>query len=357
MRFTILSLLAVLMVASLFLTGCSDPGVQAAQTERLKALEAQLTVILEKLEKSSRGGADRDVMARFDRRIGALESKVDDILTAMEFLAVDVDMIKRNTWETLKSIQTEQDGEEPEAPDEYRKLFDPAAREQLRTAAAAKGVRLLEDRVEVDGVVIQNRAMLEFLAVVMGGKEHEAIIAVTGNAEHGGQMPKGLAGMINASILALGFEKGTPVRASRDGKVLPPEGETIYIYIEWKGEDGKTVRARAEDLVYNLEKKEPMGRGKWVYVGSRFERDYATSAVVYMADLTGDLVATYSWPNTIIDNVTSEGSDDIYYTCLTPRIPEVGTKVALVFARKELKAKDFPSLELPEEDGGEGSGD
>ncbi len=357
MRLTALSLLSVTTVASLFLAGCSDPGVQVAQTKRLKALEVQLAVVLEKLDQSPRGRADADVVARLDRRIGALESKVDDILTAMEFLAVDVDMIKRNTWETLKSIQTEQDGEEPEAPAEYRKLFEPAAREQLRAAAAAKGVRLLEDRVEVDGVIIQNRAMLEFMAVVMGGKEHESIIAVTGNAEHGGAMPKGLAGMINASILALGFQKGTPVRASRDGKVLPPEGETIYIYIEWRGEDGKTVRARAEDLVYNLEKKQPMGRGKWVYVGSRFERDYATSAVVYMADLTGDLVATYSWPNTIIDNVTSEGADDIYYTCLTPRIPKIGTKVVLVFARKELEAKEFPSIELPEEDGSDGSDD
>ena len=356
MRLTILSLLAVVMVASLFLTGCSDPGVQAAQTERLKALEAQLTVILAKLEKSPRGGADGDVVARLDRRIAALESKVDDILTAMEFLAVDVDMIKRNTWETLKSFQTEQDGEEPEAPDEYRKLFDPEAREKLTQVAGEKGVRLFDDRVEVDGVIIQNKAMLEFLAVVMGGKEHESIIAVTGSAEHGGPMPRGLAGMINACILALGFTKGTPVRASRDGKVLPPEGETIHIYVEWKGEDGETIRARAEDLVYNLEKKEPMGHDKWVYVGSRFERDYATSAVVYMADLTGDLVATYSWPNTIIDNVTSEGADDIYYTCLTPRIPEIGTKITMVFAKKEMAAMEFPSLEIPEEDGGEESG-
>ena len=56
-------------------------------------------------------------------------------------------------------------------------------------------------------------------------------------------------------------------------------------------------------------------------------------------DLTGDLVATYSWPNTIVDNVTSEGSDDIYYTCLTPRIPEVGTKVTLVLAREEMEAE------------------
>jgi hypothetical protein len=359
MRWSLLNLFLIVAAASLFLTGCSDPRAQAQQAERMKALEAQLELVVQKLDQSPR--SDPDVVARLDRRMAELESNVDDILTAMEFLAIDVDGIKRNTWETLKFMQTEVDGDEPEAPDEYRRLFDPAAREKLKEVAAEKGVMLFDDRVEVAGLIIQNRAMLEFLAVVSGGKEHEAIIAVTGNSEHGKGMPKGLAGMVNACILALGFEKGTPVRASRDGKVLPPEGETIYVYVEWEGEGGKTVRARAEDLVYNLEKKKPMGRRKWVYVGSRFERDYGTSAVVYMADLTGDLVATYSWPNTVIDNVTSEGSDDVYYTCLTPRIPEIGTKITLVLSKQEMEAEEFPSIEFdereedPEENDGEGS--
>jgi len=347
MRWNVLSFLLVVVAASLLFTGCSDPSAQAGQGARLQALEEQLEAVVKTLEKSPR--ADRDLVARLNRRVAEMDMKLDDLLTAMEFLAVDVDGIKRNTWETLKAIQTPKDGEELEAPDEYRRLFDPEARGKLKDLAAEKGVRLLEDRVEVDGVIIQDRAMLEFLAVTSGGKEHESIIAVTGNSEHGGEMPRGLPGMINACILALGFEKGTPVRGSQDGKVLPPAGETIYIYVEWEGEGGRTVRARAEDLVYNLEKKEPMGRRKWVYVGSRFERDYATNAVVYMADLTGDLVATYSWPNTIIDNTTSEGSDDIYYTCLTPRIPKIGTKIALVFARQELEAEEFPSIELDEE--------
>ena len=85
--------------------------------------------------------------------------------------------------------------------------------------------------------------------------------------------------------------------------------------------------------------------------------DWADGETRYMADLTGDVVATYSWQNTIIDNTTSEGSEDIYYVCYTPRIPEPGTKVTLVIASDELTAKEFPKDDFEEgsaEDGGDG---
>jgi hypothetical protein len=128
----------------------------------------------------------------------------------------------------------------------------------------------------------------------------------------------------------------------------------IHIYLEWKGDDGEVVRARAEDLVYNAKTRTPMERGKWVYVGSRFERNQGTGETNYLADLTGDLVATYSWVTTIVDNTTSEGSDDTNYYCYTPRIPAIGTKVVLVFSKKELTAKEFPADDMSGEEDGDG---
>jgi hypothetical protein len=289
------------------------------------------------------------------RSMAAVQEKNGEILEAMEWLAIDVDNIKRNTWETMMSLQAEGGAPEPEAPESYRKLFDPETREALVKAAAKKGVRLTDDRVSVGGVIVQQRAALEFFAVTTGGKIHESVVAVTGNFDPEREgVPEGLAGMINACILALGYEKGTPVRTSRDRKVLPPQGMPINVYIEWKGEDGETVRARAEDLVYNAKTRKQMERGKWVYVGSRFERDHGTDKTNYLADLTGDLVATYSWVTTVVDNTTSEGSDDTNYYCYTPRIPEIGTKVDLVFSKKELAAKEFPEGDMAEEDDGEG---
>jgi hypothetical protein len=294
-----------------------------------------------KVLKEDREARQREFNA-LARRITGLEERVQDLLTAIEFLAVDVDAIKRTTWDLLQSRGAGDEAAEPEAPESYRRIFTPETRAALEKAAAEKGIRLLADRVEVPGVVVQNRAMLEFFAVAAGGKEHEAVVALLGSGgTEGGRRVEGLPSMLNACILALGYEKGTPVRTSPDGKVLPPQGETIRIYLEWDAEGGR-VRARAEDLVYNLRDKSPMARDKWVYVGSRFERNYATGEVVWVADLTGDVAATWSWPYTIIDNTTLEASDDSFFTCFTPRLPPVGTPVTFVVCRDPLPAKEFP---------------
>lgn len=280
-----------------------------------------------------------------------------DLRTEFEFLAAEVDGVKRNTWDLMQELKASgRISEEPVVPEKYRELFNPETRQALAEKAAEMGVRLLDDRVEVPGIVAQNRAMLEFFAVISGGKEHETVVALTGNFDREKRLPEGLAGMINACILALGYEKGEPVSATTDGKVVPPKGEPIHLYLEWKGEGGETVRARAEDLIYDLETKQAMKRDPWIYIGSRFEKNYGGSGTVYMADLTGDVVATYSWPNTIVDNTTLEAKDDIYYVCYTPRLPPIGTKVTMVFSREELPAKDFPEggMETPDEDGGSG---
>ncbi|MHC4469874.1 MAG: YdjY domain-containing protein [Planctomycetota bacterium] len=343
--------LQVLMLALLvvmFLIIDSRTGALRREVESLRADAAREIP-------GERTPPDRKELAAIQARLGRLEVKSQDVLDAMEFLAVDIDGIKRNTWEALQTVKAMRGNVEPEMPEDYKRLFEPETREALLKLASEKGVRLLEDRVEVDGVIIQQRAMLEFFAVISGGKEHESVVAVTGSYERDGERrPEKLGATINACILALGYERGSPVSVTPDGKVIPPKGTPIHIYVEWKDEKGETVRARAEDLVYNIDKERPMARDRWVYVGSRFEQNPMSGEAIYLADLTGDLVATYSWPNTIVDNTTSEAQDDIYYVCFTPRIPEVGTKVVLVFSKEPLPAKDFPEEEPVKDEGGSG---
>ena len=68
---------------------------------------------------------------------------------------------------------------------------------------------------------------------------------------------------------------------------------------------------------------------------------------------------------TTISGAASEGADDVYYVCYTPRIPKPGTQVTLVLSKDELPAKDFPDddgpddmsengAEEPSDDGGSG---
>jgi hypothetical protein len=349
-------ILVLALILAPVLSACTDVGAGASGDTAVRALAAELRKSQEEIRTTQ--AELKKYLRSVNARMADLQQKTDDVLTALEFLAVDIDAVKRNTWETLHAMQASEGNPEPEMPDDYKGLFEPETVEKVRKLAAEKGIALRESRVDVPAVVIQDRAMLEFFAVAAGGKEHEAVVALLGNVDPEGntRRAEGLPGMLNACLLALGYQKGTPVKVSRDGKVLPPEGEPIYLYIEWE-EDGKTVRARAEDLIYNIQREATMERGKWVYVGSRFERDFGSGEVIYMADVTGDVAATYSWPNTIIDNTTSEGQDDIYYRCFTGRIPKVGTRVTMVFSKKELSAKDFPPIPegaADENDGGSG---
>jgi hypothetical protein len=353
------------LVTLQFLTIAAIAGLFVVQSGNVENLRADLKKLEDRPAAAPApapaSGAPADLTA-LENQVGAIRRDTRNLLEALkmfaddfEFLMVDVDAVKRNTWDLLEELKASgRVGQEPEPPAEYRDLFNPETRQALVERAAERGVTLLDDRVLVPGVVIQDRAMLEFFAVITGGKEHEAVVALTGNHDpEKGRLPEGLAGMINACILALGYERGEPVSVTPDGKVVPPSGETIHIYMEWD-EKGETVRARAEDLIYDLDSKRAMERGKWVYVGSRFERDFgAGTGVVYMADITGDVVATYSWPNTIIDNTTLEAKDDIYYVCYTPRIPKIGTKATVVFSKTELPAREFEEGGMEEEDGGD----
>ena len=328
-----------LLIGAIYLSG-----------SRMDTLREEVESLRTKAPAARSGDTGKSLNA-LRREVAGLSEELDEVMTAFEFLAVDLDGIKRNSWETLQTVKAMRGHVEPELPEAYKRLFEPETRDALLEAAAEKGVHLKEDRVEVEGVIVQSRAMLEFIAVVTGGKEHESIVAITGSFDRDGErLPAQLGATINACILALGYEKGTPVSMSQDGKVLAPQGMPIHVYLEWDEEGGERVRARAEDLVYNIDKKRTMSRDKWVYVGSRFEQDPMSGKVVYLADLTGDLVATYSWPNTIVDNTTSEAQDDIYYVCYTPRIPPVGTRVTMVLSKKELPARDFPEEEPAEDD-------
>jgi hypothetical protein len=195
----------------------------------------------------------------------------------------------------------------------------------LRTAAAAKGIVLGDDRVSVPGEVILREGALEFFAVFPGGKTHESILLLCGKRDAEGNPSPGLGATLNASLMALGLRPGTPLRVLPGGGTRPPRGTTVHIAVEWD-EDGKRVRARAEDLLWDVENGRALESGKFLYTGSFFEPDG------YIPDLSGDAVAVYSTVYTLIDLADPRAVDDSKFAPCTPRIPGPGTKVDVVFS-------------------------
>lgn len=207
--------------------------------------------------------------------------------------------------------------------------FTPELIESLRGAVAKKGVDLLEDRVSIPGRVILRQGALEFLAVFPGGKQHESILRLEGRPESEEARVEGLGAALNSCLQALGLRPGTPLRILPGGRTLPAKGSPVHIAIEWE-EGGKPVRVRAEDLLWDRERNRAMETGKFIYVGSWFDTDG------YVPDLCGDAVAVYSVSTCVVDLDDPRAANDTVFLPCTPRIPEEGTPVRVVFSPKPL---------------------
>jgi hypothetical protein len=121
---------------------------------------------------------------------------------------------------------------------------------------------------------------------------------------------------------------------------MPASGEPIHMYVEWEV-DGKTIRARAEDLVYNETTNRAMDANTWIYVGSRFLRNVGTGQSDFMAEVTGNIAATFGGENSIVANASPEATDDNeanFFRGYTPRCPPLETPVTLVISRVALEA-------------------
>lgn len=226
--------------------------------------------------------------------------------------------------------------------------FTPELRESLRKAVAAKGVKLLEDRVEIPAVVVLRQGQLEYFAVLPGGKAHESIFVFAGEAPDGGGRVEGLGAALNSCLMALGLKPGTPIKLLPN-RAVPATGTPVHIAVEWE-EEGKTVRVRAEDLLWDREHSRTMEEGKFIYVGSFFGEDG------YVPDLVGDAVAVYSVSTCIIDLDDPRAANDMVFVACAPRIPQEGTKVRLVFSPQPLPPTRTWDPKEPEKrtDGGSG---
>jgi len=172
-------------------------------------------------------------------------------------------------------------------------------------------------------------------------------------------LPVGYAAAINEACRALNLPLGKPTRYPRrvGERVQPAEGEPIHVYVEWTGEDGKTVRVAAEDLVYDANRGGTIDAGTWIYVGSTKVRHRETGVREYMADLNGHIVSTFGSAHAIISNKTRDASDDDavnFFRGYTDRVPVEGTPVKLIISRGPLDGvftfpKDAP-LDTPTDD-------
>ena len=183
-------------------------------------------------------------------------------------------------------------------------------------------VNLQQKTIDIDGTVNMNKGLVELLATAPGGKEHESVLKLYCNPS-----------LLHTALLLLGLETGGG--GKKQGDDDPIYGGEMYIYVSWKEKDKHKIY-RAEQLVKNQRTKKPMAPCKWVFTGSRFNKDQRSGKSIYMANISGVLIATFYDPDAIVNNPLPERSDDTVYYSNSDILPKTGTPIKITFSLKKI---------------------
>ena len=204
-----------------------------------------------------------------------------------------------------------------------------------------------DGRVSAEGeIVYRGGGPCEYLVGVFPAKAHETVVLLdkgpwTGEGRRPLEHIEDLAANLNNALLAGGFKKGRPFQYNAEtGDVRPPKGETVYLYAEWKVE-GKLLRARMNEWLWNHELRSVMEPAQFVYTGSTiYDEGPPTNKKWLAAEVDGLIVAVLTTSSSLVDHKEKGGLFNGAYEAIPMRIPESGTRIRVVFSKKELEVTE-----------------
>jgi hypothetical protein len=321
------------------------------------ALAVFQMILLSRVSDGVRAGNARlaDIDKRLEdvaQRLDKIEDRTDKIEGDQSLLVDDMTKMARKVDHLVASMEGRGGGKVDEAPEPPAiDWTQPQLFEAAKKTGAEYGIELSADEIRVPSRFVLRQGAIEYFAVLKGGKEHETLISLLGNTPAGERRPRDFAARLNNAVMAIGFKRGRGVRFTPTGRVAP-KGDTAYLFIEWE-EKGEKVLARAEDLVWDRTKDAPMERGKWVFVGSSFVQGDDPNTPVFAADVTAEVVSTYTQsPDTMFDNTTADATDDSAFLVASPRLPPDVDKCTLVIRHVDREpTRTFP--DPPKDAGGD----
>ena len=255
-----------------------------------------------------------------------------------------------------------QEPKEPEKPAEEPAPVDLAKvlRESPEFADTCKRFRISWEEGIVRGVgeiAYVGGGPCEYIVNVSPAKAHETIVLLdtgpwTSKRRPSSQRMNGYATCLNNAFLCAGFKAGKPFSWNEEtGAIYPPQGEVVHMYFEWKDDNKTSVRAHVPDLLWNYRTVDVMQPGHLVYTGSMMiDEGPPKHEKWFGAEVDRLIVACYSTPTALIDNTEEGAAENGTYEGIPARLPSVGTRVTVLFARKPLAGvTEFKPLDIPEE--------
>lgn len=198
--------------------------------------------------------------------------------------------------------------------------------------------KITQSGVVVDGLILLDRGLVELLGCGPGGKEYESVLRLDADVQG-----------LDLALSLCGLKRGPIPGRLADPDVI--QGSRVVVLLQWENEEKRTITHRAEDCVVNIQRKAPMPRVGWTYVGAMLPvpDPAATSGKTYRvlaASGTRSLLTTYRDPSTLLDNPLFDAIDDSLYVANYMILPESGTKVRVILrAPDEAVKKEIAKLE------------
>lgn len=176
--------------------------------------------------------------------------------------------------------------------------------------------------VDVEGEVCLREGMLELVATIRGGKEHESVFRIDARPRH-----------LHFALLTLGLEPGQPGRWRYENdkpEPIDPTGDPVRITVRYENADEERVEHPISRFVRDRDSGDAMDETRFVFAGSRIKKGME-GETTYMADSSGDVVSLVSFNDELLalPTAASNANEKLVWEANTPAIPPAGTAVIL----------------------------
>ena len=182
-----------------------------------------------------------------------------------------------------------------------------------------------QKQVMVRGSICLREGQLEMFACPLQTKEHESIVAVEAKSSE-----------VHATLVALGFEPGSPVQWQPKYKTAM--GPSIKIEARWRAKNGDLSEEKTVDAKTWVRKSgtEETLDTDWVFGGSEIFVDRVDGTQVYYAD-SGEMVCLSNFPTAMMDVPikSSDSAEGLLFEANTDAIPELDTQIYLIMTPRK----------------------